>query len=137
MPLLTFNFNVDADGKFTYSPPEASNPAAQPGATNWPYTHRDQLAFRCPKGPFSLKLLRTDIAPGAGGAKTPYGPVYAEKQGADWVAQVPTINDGLDPAVRKSIWQSVGFIAKYRYIIGVADAGKVFVDDTHTGIHTC
>ena len=66
--LLTFNFNVDANGKFTYSPP-ANNPAATPGSTNWPYTHQDQLEFRCKRGPFALKLLRTDIAPGAGGAR--------------------------------------------------------------------
>jgi hypothetical protein len=134
--VLTFNFNVDANGKFTYSPP-ANNPAAAPGSTNWPYTHKDQLEFRCRKGPFALKLLRTDIAPGAGGAKTPYGPVEAKKQGADWVAHVPVIDDGLDPAIRKAIWESVGFIAKYRYIIGVADGNRVFVDDSHPGIHTC
>ena len=135
--LLTFKFAVDANGKFTYSPADSSNPAAQPGATNWPYTHRDQLNFRCPKGPFTLKLLRTDLAPGAGGAKTPFGPVEAKKQGGEWVAHVPLIDDGLDPAVRKSIYDAVKFIAKYRYVIGVADGGRVFIDDSHTGIHTC
>ena len=50
---------------------------------------------------------------------------------------MPVIDDGLDPAIRKAIWESVGFIAKYRYIIGVADGNRVFVDDSHPGIHTC
>jgi hypothetical protein len=129
---LTFNFSVDANGVFTYDEPAA-------GVTNWAYSFKNSLTFQSATGPFTLRMRRTDQA--AGNLPDPFGgPVKATQVGGagPWTASVPQINDGLTEATRHKIWQTNGFIAKYRYVIGAKMAdGSIALDDNQPGIHTC
>jgi hypothetical protein len=131
---LTFSFSVNANGVFTYDAPA-------PGVPNWAYSFKNSLKFQSVTGPFTLRLRRTDQAGGTGNLPDPFGgPVKATQvNGAGpWTASVAQINDGLTEAVRHTIWQNNGFIAKYRYVIGARMAdGSVAVDDNQSGIHTC
>jgi len=130
---ITFKFDVNAQGVFTYTVPPL------PASQNWPFSGDDNLLFECPKGPFTLRLRRTDLAPGAGALPDIFGGQVPATQKLDgvWVAAVPKILDGLEREERKSIWRVNGFIAKYRYVVGVVNGTGVAVDDSHSGIHTC
>lgn len=131
---LTFSFSVDADGVFKYDAPA-------PGVTNWAYSFKNSLKFQSATGPFTIRLRRTDQAGGTGNLPDPFGgPRKATQVGGagPWTASVPQINDGLTEAVRRTIFQSNGFIATYRYVIGAKmEDGSIAIDDSHTGIHTC
>jgi hypothetical protein len=133
MASLTFRFSVDDQGAFTYE--KFTHPETGVTTTNWPYSGVDTVRFESEKGPFTLMQRRTDTA--APGWKDPFnGPVKATKEGNVWVATV-TVNDGLTPAFRKQLFQSQGFISKYRYVIGLQNGAEIAVDDNHPGIHTC
>jgi len=136
MSQLTFKFSVNANGFFTYQ--SFTHPTTGATTPNWPFSADDSLAFQCDQGPFTLRLRRTDVAPGAGNPGDIFnGPVMAKNVGNVWVAQVPTIVDGLTKPDRKAIFHAAGFIAKYRYVIGVLNGNRVDVDDNQAGIHTC
>ena len=135
MPLITFNFSVDAAGNFTYG---GYTPGGGVPLPNWPFSGADSLSFECPTGPFTIRLHRTDLAPGAGNLPDIFGgPVHAHNNNGVWVAPVPVIQDGLTNDDRKDIFHKHGFIAKYRYVIGVLNGGHIDVDDNYSGIHTC
>ena len=132
MAQITFKFDVNQKGDFTYTIPPP------PAFKNWPFSGEDNLLFECPKGPFTLRLRRTDIAPGAVSYPDIFGgQVTAKKVNGVWVAAVPKILDGLEIEERKAIFHASRFIAKYRYVIGVLNGDGVAVDDSHAGIHTC
>jgi hypothetical protein len=136
MSQLTFKFSVNANGFFSYQP--FTHPTTGTTTPNWPFSADDNLEFHCDQGPFTLRLRRTDVAPGAGNPPDIFNsPVTAKKVGTTWVAPVPTIVDGLTTQERKTIFHANQFIAKYRYVIGVLNGDRVDVDDNQAGIHTC
>jgi hypothetical protein len=127
-----FEFSVDDRGNFTYTPAE-----------DWLYCSCDVLRFQTLDGPFTLKLRRTDASTRGGPVTNPFGEMLESKQSPDskhWFIEVNEICDGLSPRERKEIYQAnypPGFIAKYRYLIGVLKNGKAMADDDQFGTYAC
>jgi hypothetical protein len=128
-----FEFSVDDKGNFKYTPSE-----------DWLYCSFDKLRIQTLDGPFTLKLRRTDTSPGRGPVTNPLGEEMLESTkppgSQHWIIDVIEIRDGLTPAQRKEIFRAnfpPGFIAKYRYLIGVLKNGKAMADDDQFGTYSC
>ena len=128
-----FEFEVDNDGKFTYTPPG-----------NWSYNRNDTIEFSTTSGPFTIEFEPV-YAPAKYGFDPFHGPLEGVgPAGGPWVAKT-TINDGLSDAHRDAVWLAnkpeagEGFVAKYRYVIyGEAETGgKKFYADDKNGIFGC
>jgi hypothetical protein len=133
----TFQFSVDSNGKFTYTP-----------ADKWKYFHDSVIQFESTSGPFAVRLRQTDTSPASAMKMDPFGGnVPAQLNGnGQWVATVNAVKDGLSPAERSQIFKNNipsggtvddGFIGQYNYLVAAIVDGKVLIDDTQDGCYVC
>jgi hypothetical protein len=139
-----FEFTVDDGGNFTYYPPNPRPHWKTDRENDWAYLSCDKLKFQTQDGPFTMKLRRTDSSSRGGPMTNPFGGQLLESRhdpkSNSWVIEVDQICDGLTPAQRREIHNAngdPGFIAKYRYLIGVLKNGKAMADDDQFGTYTC
>jgi hypothetical protein len=139
-----FTFSVDDRGNFTYEDPSPLTEWETDPPKDWAYCSCDKLKFQTQDGPFTMKLRRTDSSTRCGLMTSPFGGQLLESEydpeSKTHFIEVKEICDGLTPAQRKEIYDAnypPGFLAKYRYLIGVLKNGKAMADDDQFGTYTC
>lgn len=126
-----FEFVVSPTGEFSFIPDG-----------DWAYHAFEKLRFISKAGPFAITARRIDQNPWEGGFRNPIDNLEGRQiDEYTWVAETE-VNDGLTTEERSQAASSneppaPGFLAKYRYFIGVIKDGRVLLNDAHNGTYYC
>lgn len=126
-----FRIVVSSTGEFSFVPDD-----------DWAYHAYDKLRFISEIGPFTVTARRIDRSPWDGGLRNPIENLAGKQVNeTTWVAETE-VDDGLTGEERSSAASAneppePGFLAKYRYFIGVMQDNRVLLNDAHNGTYYC